>query len=215
MGLTLHYELRAPASWPAAKIDAILATLRQASLTKSFEEVSDLVVAEPADDTESPWSSTLRFFADIVAMPFEDDAPALEADPSTARGFFVNAGEHCETASFAFLERRNAHGERAEWFWSCHCKTQYASVVSDEHFIACHTQLVALLDLARTLGVELVVHDEGDYWETRDTARLVSEAHAMNRLIARFAGALSNEHHVEAPIFEHRRFERLEMGEDE
>lgn len=215
MGLTLHYELRAPASWPASKIDAVLATLRQASLTKGFEEVSDLVVAEGADD-ESGWSDTLRFFANIIAAPFREDAPPFEGDPNTARAFFVNPGEHCETASFGFLERRDVVGEPADWYWYCSCKTQYASIISDEHFIACHVNLVALLDLARTLGVDVVVHDEGQYWDTRDASRLVGELRKMNHLIARFAGKLTDANHqVEAPIFEHRRFEHLEMGEDE
>lgn len=225
MGLTLHYELRAPASWPAPKIDAVLTALRQAALTKPFDEVSEFVVAERADDdTASPWSSTLRFFADILATPFEDDPPDLEADPNTARGFFVNPGEQCETASFAFLERRDAAGARADWFWRCHCKTQYASIVSDEHFVACHTNLVAMLDFAQSLGVDLHVEDETNYWESRDMEQLATEARAMNRLMARVAGALSDAlevngdsdapRRVEAPIFEHPRFERLEMGED-
>lgn len=215
MGLTLHYELRAPAAWPASKIDAVLAALREASLTKGFAEVSPLVLSEAGDDG-TRWAAALEFFAGIIATPFGEDEPPFEGDPSTARAYFVDPGEQCETASFGFLQRRDANQEVAGWFWYCSCKTQYASIVSDDHFIACHTNLVALLDLARTLGVEVVVHDEGQYWETRDTSRLLAELKKMNHLIARFAGKLTDaDHQVQAPIFEHRRFERLEMGEDE
>ena len=44
-------------------------------------------------------------------------------------------------------------------------------------------------------------------------ARLRSEVQRSNRIIAMMAGRLSEAHDVQAPIFEHPRFERLEMGE--
>lgn len=46
------------------------------------------------------------------------------------------------------------------------------------------------------------------------TPRIV---HGMNGIVARFAGAFSDKLSsgaVEAPIFEHRRFEHLEMGDE-
>lgn len=65
------------------------------------------------------------------------------------------------------------------------------------------------------------MRDEGHYWETRDTARLLSEVASMNHLVARFAGAFSDvtkhdpAHDVQmhTPIFHHPRFEHLEMGD--
>jgi len=76
-----------------------------------------------------------------------------------------------------------------------------------------------LLDYAITLGIDVVVHDETHYWESRDVSRLVSEVRAMNQLVARIAGklsdALGDAKDLQASIFEHPRFERLEMGEDE
>jgi hypothetical protein len=90
--------------------------------------------------------------------------------------------------------------------------------LSDAHLIACHTTLIDMLDHAIQLGFAVDVYDETQYWETRDTSRLVVEVHAMNQLVARFAGRLSDAigegHAVHAPIFEHPRFERLEMGDD-
>ena len=95
---------------------------------------------------------------------------------------------------------------------------QYASIVSDRHLVSCHTGLVRLLDHARMLGVDVVVRDETHYWETRDEQRLITEAHAMNRIVARIAGNLDDAvgpgHATWAPIFGHPRFERLEMGEE-
>ena len=93
-----------------------------------------------------------------------------------------------------------------------------ASMVSDAHLITCHTALVAFLDHAIASGVDVVVRDETHYWETRDTERLVAEVHEMNRIVARIAGkfsdAIGTAADVRAPIFEHRNFEHLEMGEE-
>jgi hypothetical protein len=61
------------------------------------------------------------------------------------------------------------------------------------------------------------VTDEGEYWDARSEAVLVAAVTKMNRLVAKLGGALSDAlgdgHSVQAEIFKHRRFERLEMGE--
>ncbi len=77
-----------------------------------------------------------------------------------------------------------------------------------------------LLDHAIALGVSVVVRDETHYWETRDEQRLITAVHDMNRIVAALAGKLSDHAgvvngRVQAPIFGHPRFERLEMGQDE
>ncbi|HEY4130017.1 MAG TPA: hypothetical protein VGM50_05345, partial [Gemmatimonadaceae bacterium] len=50
-------------------------------------------------------------------------------------------------------------------------------------------------------------------------ARLVDELRQMNHIVARFAGVLSDRlgqaHEIDAAIFAHPRFERLEMGAGE
>ena len=218
MGLHLNWELCLSGSWTEAAVDAVLLELRDFACERPFEEVSRLVAG--GGDRRRSWVTTLDTWARIIAKPYDEDAPPLYGDPGTARAFFVNAGRGCETASFGFLKRADGEGGHAEWFWHCVCKTQYASVVSDEHLIACHTGLVAVLDRASELGIGVVVRDETHYWETRDISILVNEVHEMNRIVARIAGAMSDafeghgEHALQAPIFEHRRFEQLEMGED-
>jgi hypothetical protein len=76
--------------------------------------------------------------------------------------------------------------------WHTCCKTQYASVVSDEHLIRCHLSLVSLLEAAAGIGVGVTVRDETHYWETRDTDRLIEEVHRMNRIVAKLAGRLGD-----------------------
>lgn len=219
MGLHLNYELRLPGATPSAEITRKLLELRAFALELPFRSVSELY--QPGLDASGASQDvleSLRFSASIVARPYPHDQPPLIGDARTVQGFFVHPGERCETASYAFMRRAAEDGRHREWFWHCSCKTQYASVVSDRHLVTCHTGLVRLLDRARSLGVDLVVRDETHYWETRDEQRLIEEVQRMNQIVARIAGTISDaagpDHVVHAPVFDHRRFERLEMGED-
>ena len=139
--------------------------------------------------------------------------------------FLILPRAQCEAALFGFIRpgsRRTYDavefdGHPGDWFWAAFCKTQYASMISTEHLLACHLGLVRVLDHAATLGIGVEVHDETGYWEHRSTELLVAAVTDMNRLIARFAGALGDQigddHSVEAPIFDHPDFEHLEMEE--
>lgn len=229
MGLTLYYELRLPASTSRDTALAKLRELHAFAATLPFEGVSALLLDDgkhsiahsdtaPHPDTKADHArrTLLRYFAPIVAHPFDADESTPLGNPDSAMGFFVSPGEWSETASFFLMRRLDATGANAEWFWYCCCKTQYASNVSEAHFVNCHTLLVKVLDYAITCGIEVVVEDEGHYWETRDEALLLTHVQKMNTLLAAFAGQLSDEFDdpdsVQAPIFDPR-FERLEMGE--
>ncbi len=220
MGLHLNFELRLPASTSHNSAAATLIALRTHALTLAFADVSPFLSEFSVNGTvERERLESLRFWASMIAQPLDDEVPPLRGDAATAQGFYVNPGKGCETAFFGLLCRSDAAGTNAEWYWRCSCKTQYASIVSDAHLVACHTSLVRLLDYAIQLGIGVDVHDDPHYGETRDESRLVREVQAMNRMVAGFAGRLSDaigsEHGVQASIFSHPRFEHLEMGEGE
>ena len=211
MGLSLHYELRLPATLTSHEVNERLEALRAHAIRLRFERVSTLLEA-PLEDSTNDLERYLGVWAAVMALPLKEDKPPKRGDVATARGFVVFPGRGCEAAGFGFLRRATRKGTAPEWFWACSCKTQYASVVSDALFLACHTTLCALLDYARELGIGVRVDDEGYYWDTRDTTRLLAEVHRMNRLIAGFAGRLSDQlPNVQASIFEHPEFEHLEM----
>jgi len=136
-------------------------------------------------------------------------------------GFAVHPGRYCEGATFGLAwvppedeDGNRLHNEPYVWHWHAGCKTQYASVVSDEYLIHCHKTLVALLEEAIRLGFDVTVRDETHYWETRDTNVLLAEVREMNRIVARIAGALHDvvgeRARAEGAIFEHPEFEVLE-----
>lgn len=210
MGLHLNYELRLPGRLAAHEVAATLTRLREFAVAARFEQVSEMYDAS---------AEGLRRLATIHAAAFKDVNPDLVSDVDSARGFSVFPGKGCETAVLAFLSRVDQQGRGHDWFWHWSCKTQYASVFGDAHLVACHTGLVKVLDQARAMGVNVVVRDETHYWETRDEDRLIAEVRAMNRIVARLAGRLSDLSppgaEVRAPIFRHGQFEPLEVDAED
>lgn len=219
MGLHLNYDLRLDHTASADDAVDALRALHARAHTLPFADLSPFLSAADATTDELQHRlDALRWWASIITMPGEDDVLVRTYDVATTAGFVVYPGEGSESASFGLLRRFDPRGSQADWFWTGFCKTQYASVVSDAHLITCHTSLVKLLDAAIEIGFEVTVFDETFYWETRDEARLLHEVGKMNRIVAAFAGRLSDamgeSPRLAAPIFQHPRFERLEMGDD-
>ena len=57
-------------------------------------------------------------------------------------------------------------------------KTQYA-----EHFVDAHLAVISMLDLCREAGILKSVHDEGEYWQTRDLDVLARNINASTDMI--------------------------------
>ena len=239
MGLTIHYELRAPAGETEFIARERLAALRARALELPFRGVSELVQYSETDLT-GPWPMKGLAFprledvvyaaarserADIYRQGSaiaEDDCTRLDvplAFPIYAVGFAVAPGPGSEPAAFGLATLRPPG--TLGWSWHSFCKTQYASVHGDENLLRCHQSLIALLDSARMLGVEVSVHDETGYWDSRDSDQLLERVADMNRIVARFGGAFVDHvrdagvdsRQVEGAIFEHPDFERLESEE--
>ena len=102
------------------------------------------------------------------------------------------------------------------WHWASFCKTQYASSLSVDHFLVCHSSVIALLDFVSEMrGVTTTVHDEGKFYEKRDFKALAEEVCDWNKMIAGFLGALQgvmSADSIEAPITKHPQFELLEAA---
>ena len=210
MGLTFHFELRLPADTTEAELDDVLARLKRRAEELHFADISETFISA-VDYLPDPRRHFFNILVDCNASSMEFDERPFSGEPDTARGFIVDPGKGCEWATFAFLRRTYEDDGSSEWHWLGHCKTQYASQFGEQHFVDCHLRLVAMLDFAKTLGIDVTVYDEGDYWESRDRDRLVAELDKMNRLIARMAGTLHDHgHSVESPIFDYRDFEQLE-----
>ena len=221
MGLTLHYELAAPAC-PAAKARSLVEELRIHAQSLPFLDVSDIIELKGDDCRFDPknrkgphsWlkTQTIRFLIDgnVVSTPDE-------SYPIHIIAFTVDPAEGSENANFGLCRYPKAKG----WAWASFCKTQYASNPSTgdvANFLKCHLGLVALLDKAGEMGILGPVKDEGHYWDNRDVATLTKEVGMWNRMIAGFYGGLrdaveaagGNAAVLQAEITKFRDFERLE-----
>ena len=240
MGLTLAYELRLPGEMPEHAVLDVVRRLHDHADTLGFAYVSPVFHVSPGEEILVDRPLVRRgenFFRSHVSLPpvllerEGGDGPEegsidryQDADyraVDTAIGFTIDPGEGCELATFGFrapLRPESTPGEPAgrppsDWHWGGWCKTQYASNVSDEHFVRCHTLLIALLDSIPKLGIRLEVSDEGDYWESREVPRLLAALRRYNVIMAMMARTLRDtlppDTPLEAPILEHPRFGAL------
>lgn len=94
-----------------------------------------------------------------------------------------------------------------EWTGSGFCKTQYA-----EHFLESHVMLCEWLNEFQRKGVRTDVVDEGNYWETRDIAKLLESYERFNIILESFTEELQKSGakvEGEAPGYIRRRKKRL------
>ena len=226
MGLHLCYRLTLPGETSVDDVRAKLHALRAFAGTIGFERIHG-----PTEYTiDELLGLDEREFVKIIVSTLCGDLPDFYGIPSGESctfAFVVVPGDECEPAFFGFVgpgTRSRIGGpdddlHPGEWFWSGACKTQYASMISDEHLVKCHLGLVRVLEHAATLGIGVTVEDETGYWEHRSVEKLIETVRDMNRVIARFAGAihdrLGEAHRIDAPIFEHPEFEHLEMEDPE
>lgn len=230
MGLHICYEFALPAQTSRAQVLALLEELRSKSEGLPFDEITEIrefggAACETVPGKESwsdPW---VLFRVGALARALRESGENCDVlvAPNYAAGFLVLPGRRCEPAAFGFSHSPTGARVKGDtlpirhpgWHWHYCCKTQYASVVSEAHLLRCHLGLIAVLDVARELGIEVTVRDETGYDEHRDEQKLLENVQAANRLIAGIAGRMadlldSSNVKAVAPIFEHPSFEHLE-----
>lgn len=209
MGLTIHYGLsyREPGARTTAEhCLAGLEKLRQAALDLPFETVSNLIHLTGKDADHRFYDRDHEFVWPLIQAQehvYLDDRrgfSSISVPPKEVFFFSTWPGEECEEANFG-LARYPAtvtrDGKRfrvpgSGWRWRSFCKTQYASNVSVEHFLRCHSAVCALLLKAEELGFRVAVDDEGGFWGNWDFAALVREVGEWNNMVASSTRALQD-----------------------
>jgi hypothetical protein len=82
-------------------------------------------------------------------------------------GIILYPGKNCEPLCFQF---------GYDLFMQDYTKTQFAGA-------ALHVDIIALLDELKPQFRKFVIEDEGEYWETRDRAKLENHIATVNRMI--------------------------------
>ena len=212
MGLTFHYEFRLPPSYSSAEIDGVIRQLKDRAQRLRFQEVTTTYEGV-VDFLPDDWRQFFNICVDVNSHAIGEEERPYSVDAITARGFLARPGKGTDAAAFGFMLRQFDDDGSREWLWRGFCKTQYASVYGEQHFLDCHLRLVDMMEYAMQCGIDVFVVDEGQYWETRDREVLLAELDKSNRLIAGLAGRLYDSPlSVEAVIFEHPDFEHLEGG---
>ncbi len=223
MGLTHYYRLTAPAGCSARRAAALVRRLHaSASAWAKAGRVDDVLpIGSEPEELD-------RFAAAWLTVPHPDDPETrvgVQIAPEAGWIFPVELGEGSEPlwlglcrypATVEVSGRARATRLGRGWQFARFCKTQYASLHGWENFARCHVAAIDLLGVARGLGLRVKISDEGDYWPRRDLAKLRRRLDQMNGMVAALAGALKDETDaassppVQAPIFAHPQFERLE-----
>ena len=225
MGLTVHFKLAAPAGCTAAQAKRLVESMRRVAGRYYLEGLADCVHPITSDP-----KTLRRSGCDWLILPVpgeKNTSTGVELLPLAGFIFRVDMGEDCEplwlglcqyplTVRFQGKELRTKKG--AGWRLAGFSKTQYASLHGWEHFQRCHCAVVNLLAACGTPELCVKISDEGDYWPRRSLAKLRQNLDHMNGLVAAAAGALKDaddtgaEGRVQAPIFAHKNFERLEAA---
>ena len=223
MGLTLHYKLRAPAGFAEAAIPALVARMQAAATVMRRAGRIERVGKIAGDPDDLHW---LGEWLQVSVRGEENCSRGVEVPALAGHVFTVLLGEGCEPLRLGlcrYPDRVPDHQtggtrvvRRRGWRLAGFCKTQYASLHGWDHFRRCHAAAVDLLAGLRELGLQVEITDEGGYWPGRDERVLRRSVDQMNGIVAAFAGALkdatdgSGGSPLQAPIFAHPHFERIE-----
>jgi hypothetical protein len=149
---------------------------------------------------------------------------SLDIPPLRGYCYVIDPGAECEPAVFGLCRYPSTitleDGTRLRTRlsgWRLHtcCKTQYADIRGWDHFLACHRLVISAALVWKRLGCQVKITDEGHYGPGRRVKTLRENLATYYRLIAGLGGAFKDatadtECTVEAPIFDHTHFERLE-----
>lgn len=166
----------------------------------------------------------------LAVQQLENGCYSRTVLPEHIVGFSTYPGDGCEECNVGLSRfprkvcirnRRTGKDHRIKvadgdgWRWHSFCKTQFVREHGLEHFLKCHLSVIAMLDAAKRLGLEVTVNDEGGYWERRNVATLSREIGSWDQLVAAFGGSLKDAAgaagmELQSPIFNRTDFEQLE-----
>jgi hypothetical protein len=185
MGLTIHYEL-AELSRVVGRARRRVEELRAHAAELPFKLIGHVLEADHVEITNAGRDDPRRWLFTQATRYVRREEHTVPVIPNRLIAFSTSPGDGCEEANFglaAYPKKIKVDGKMlgtglCGWSWSSFCKTQYAAgsaVGGAENFLRCHLAIVALLDFAKVLGILGEVHDEGEYWKTRDRDALAAQ----------------------------------------
>lgn len=214
MGLSISYTLRAPAAWRPEELPRRLEAWAREIRRTRLGRPGRVTPVRPASSRFQSW---------ITQLLNDTDHVGLHVEPRCGFAWVVEVGAGCEPLVLGLCRypgrvelggrvRTIRGGRQLHGF----CKTEYAALQGVEHFVDCHRRVIAILRSAAEWGVAVEIDDEGGYWPGANERVLRERIGESQRAIAALAGSFKDAFDdppgpgVQAPIFAHPAFERLE-----
>jgi len=197
MGLTIHWKFRFEGNKEEAK--SILLSIREKLADWPLAELSPLWELDYSKDFNDDEENKSKAgdglndyrWAKIQYQPPDICRKGKDGMRTWSRSniypkykgwvFMAWAGEGCEPTNIGLI----SHSGKL-WRGHAFTKTQYA-----EDFVKCHLLVIKILDLCKIAGIVKSVHDEGDYWETRDLTKLAKNINDSTAFISQISCILS------------------------
>ena len=206
MGLTIHYTLQSSTRSPKQARE-LVTRLHKRALDLPLEKVHDIIdLGGPACDYQQGGQDNPHRWLLIQAGHYlndpRHDGYSYSVTPTHVIAFSTWPGQGCEPANYGLclypttIEvddpvsrglRRTIRTGLSGWRWGSFCKTEYASDAGMANFLRRHVAVVRMLDRAQEVGLAPSVHDESDYWQTRDIVALARRQGGWNENVAAWA----------------------------
>lgn len=179
MGLTIHYTLQGKPGCTQSDALRMITRLHQRAGKLPFDRVGTLLDVH----VKTLGQSGAQGLVADATESIQHNGLYHNVPPARLFAFTVQPGEGCEMATFglaSYPKTIQVDGRRVStglvgWSWSSFCKTIYAGnpeYGGAPNFVRCHLAVIALLDEAKLSGLQVDVHDEGDFWQQRDVLLL-------------------------------------------
>jgi len=218
MGLTIHYGLSTHENRTASEVEDILSKLCEEAHQMRREGlltfVSNLRHFDSAEIQAEQGNHGSKWLWAVIQSGLQVIYQSKFITVDAIEGYLFRTwfGSGCEEANFGLMRypamidvsvegsdtKEHIATGRTTWHWHSFCKTTYAVQP-----VQAHLSVVALLDKAKELGLDIEVNDEGGYWEHRDVVTLARKFTSDATMLSAFAAILSKEYSdVQAPIME-------------
>jgi hypothetical protein len=184
VGLAIHWELALAEESETAAAEKVRA-LHEAALAAGFGEVGEVVEAwserHPAGETEMAQRAWV-LSQGLVKLHPAGAMESIRVAPVHAVAFRAGSpGTEDAVFGLASYTRDDLSGYR----WSGGCSTQGAAKRGGmPAFLKAHRAICQVLDKARSVGLKLVVRDDGGFWESRDPKTLFDRLEQWEHLLA-------------------------------
>jgi hypothetical protein len=166
--IQIRYYLSLPASVPLEQVNETITKLHSYCFDKPFHSVSNI---ETIDHEQ------LQRPAEVAR--FQAQYPGIK--PSKRIGFSCGLGENDHSKEFGVYLFGYPAFKKIKVPWFFDNSTWLDPQTPEPLFLTRYAAIMATLNYANELGIEVRVKDEGGYWESKSRAKLIEMKHILDK----------------------------------